>query len=90
MYRIQKQAKSVKKELRNIHVEAQGPGVRVIVSGEQEVISIDIAQDVDRVRLPEILKDCMNRGLKKSQIVSAEKMQGVMGEMGLGGLNKAA
>jgi len=45
MFRLQREAKKVKKELRNIHVEAEAS--------------------------------------KKAQVVSAEKMQGIMGEMGM-------
>ena len=56
---------------------------KVVMSAEQEVISIEIAPEVDRERLPAILKNVLNRVFKKVQIVSAEKMQGVMGEMGL-------
>ncbi len=89
MYRLQKQAKQIKKDLKNIHVEAEGPGVKVVVSGEQEIISITIAPDVDRDRLAGILLDTLNRALKKAQIVSAEKMQGVMGQLGIGGQEAA-
>ncbi|TSC58097.1 MAG: Uncharacterized protein Greene041619_786 [Candidatus Peregrinibacteria bacterium Greene0416_19] len=83
MFRLQREAKRVKKELRNIHVEAEAEGVKVVVSAEQEIISIAIALDVPRERIGPRLMDALNRALKKAQVVSAEKMQGVMGEMGL-------
>jgi len=85
MYRLQKQAKQAKKELKNIHIEAEHRGVSVVVDGEQRVVSIDIASDVPREQIPEFLKDALNRAMGKAQIVAAEKMQGVMGELGLGG-----
>lgn len=69
--------------LKNIHIEAEAPGIKVVVNGEQEIISIDISPDVDREQLSTLLKDALNRALKKAQIVSSEKMQAVMGEMGL-------
>ncbi len=86
-YKLQKEAKRVKKELRHIHVEAEADGVKVVVSGEQEIVSIAIAPEVPRERIPALLTDALNRAMKKSQVVSAEKMQAIMGEMGIGGGN---
>lgn len=82
MFRMQREAKKVKKELKKIHVEAEGRGVKVVVTAEMEVVSIEIAPDAPRETLGREITDCLNRALKKAQIVSAEKMQGVMGEMG--------
>ena len=84
MFRFQREAKKIRKELKNIHVEAEAQGVKVVVTGEQKVHSIEIGPDVPREQAPELLLDALNRALGKAQIVSAEKMQGVMGEMGLG------
>ncbi len=84
MFKLQKQAKKIKKELKNIHVEAEAEGVFVVVNCEQEIISIKIDDDVARDRIPELLKDALNRAMKKAQVVAAEKMQGVMGQMGMG------
>ena len=55
-----------------------------VVDGEQKVVSIEIAADVPREQIPELLKDAFNRAMGKAQIVAAEKMKGVMGELGLG------
>lgn len=91
MFRVQREAKKVKKELKRIHVEAEGRGVKVTVSADMEVVSIDIAPDAPpqalstaegRETLSRELIDALNRAFKKAQVVSAEKMQGVMGEMG--------
>jgi nucleoid-associated protein EbfC len=83
-YKFQKQAKQVQKELKNIHVEAEASGVKVTVSAGMEVISIEIAPEVLREKIPTLLVDALNRAMKKAQVVSAERMQGVMGQMGLG------
>jgi len=64
-------------------VEAEAQGVSVVVNAEQEVLSISIAPEIDRDKIPELLKDALNRALSKAQIVASERMQGVMGEMGL-------
>lgn len=86
MFRIQREAKRIKKELKNIHVEAEAEGVRVVVNGEQEVVEVAIDEHTQREKMPALLKDALNRAMKKAQLVASEKMQGVMGEMGLGGM----
>ncbi len=82
---MQKEAKRAKKALKNIHVEAECNGVKVVVDGEQKVVSIEIKPEVPREKIAEYLIDAFNRALAKSQVVAAEKMQGVMGELGIGG-----
>ncbi len=83
-FKFQKQAKKVQGELKYIHVEAEASGVKVTVSANMEIISIEIAPEVSRERIPALTVDALNRAMKKAQIVSAERMQGVMGQMGLG------
>ncbi len=83
-FTFQRQAKKVQNELKNIHVEAEAQGVKVTVSAAMEIISIDITPDVPREKIPSLTIDAMNRAMKKAQVVSAERMQGIMGEMGLG------
>ena len=80
---MQREAKRIRKELKNIYVEAEAEGVKVVVSAEMEVIEVIIALDVPRERIPDLIKDAMNRAMKKAQVVSAEKMQALMGEMGM-------
>ena len=83
MFKLQRKAKKMKKELKNIHVEAEAGGVKVVVSAEQKVISVEIDPAVDRDQIPDLLIDALNRAFQKAQIVSAERMQEVMGDMGL-------
>ena len=83
MFRMQREAKRVKKELKSIHVEAEASGVTVVMAADQEIVSIQIAPDVPRERIPALLIDAFNRVMKKVQVISSERMQGLMGEMGL-------
>ncbi len=85
MYRLQKEAKRVKQELRNIHVEAEGVGVQVVVSAEQEVVSIKLDPSVPHEKLEGAVADALNRALKKAQVVATEYMKPVMEKMGLSG-----
>ncbi len=83
LYKIQRETKRIKKELKNIHVEAEASGVKVTVNCDQEVVAIEIAPGTPQERLPALLKDALNRALKKAQVVAAERMQGIMQQMGL-------
>ena len=85
MYRLQKEAKKVKKQLRNIHIEAEYRGVTVTVDAELKILSITVAPDVPRDQIAPHAKEALNKAIKKAQVVAAERMQGVMGELGLGG-----
>ena len=83
MYRLQREAKRAKKELRQIHIEAEHRGVLVTVDGEQTVLRIVVDPSVPRENTGEYVKEALNRALKKAQVIAAEKMRGVMGELGL-------
>ena len=87
MYNLQKQAKQIKKELKNIHIEAETDGIVVVIDGEQEVISVTISEEAMKnpKKLQENLVKAFNKAIKKSQQIAAEKMKGVMGGLGLGG-----
>ena len=84
-FRFQREAKKVQKELKNIHVEAEASGVKVVVAATMEVVSVEIGPEVPPARVPALLVDALNRALKKAQVVSADRMQGIMGELGIGG-----
>lgn len=87
LYQLQKQAKEIKKELQNIHIEAEVEGVIVIINGEQEVVSVTIPEEAHQNpnKLQENLVKAFNKAIKKSQQIAAEKMKGVMGGLGLPG-----
>ncbi len=90
MYAFQKQAKQIKKELNNIHIEAEVEGITVIINGEQEVINVNIPAEEhsNPKKLEENLVKAFNKAVKKSQQIAAEKMKGVMGDMGLPNMGK--
>lgn len=87
LYKLQKQAKQIKKELKNIHIEAEVNGVIVIINGEQEVQDVTIPEEMtDRVTIQKNLVEAFNKAIKKSQQIAADKMKDVMGGLGLPGL----
>ena len=89
LYKLQKQAKKIKKELKNIHIEAQEGGVNITLDGEQKVVGVKITMEhygEDTGKLQNDLKEAFNKGTKKAQLIAAEKMKAVMGDMGLPGM----
>ena len=82
MFALQREAKRVKKELKNVHVEAEAQGVRVVVNAEMEVVEVTVDPSTPIDKVGSLFLDAMNRALKKAQIIAAERMQGVMGQMG--------
>jgi len=84
LYKLQKQAKQIKKELKKIHIEAESDGVTVTCTGEQDFVDAKIPEALsgDNKRISKAFIDAANKAVKKSQTIAAEKMKGVMGDMG--------
>lgn len=87
MYKLQKKAKQIKEELKNLHIEAEIDGVKVVMNAEQEVQEVAIAPEMltpeNGVKLQNTLKTVFNKGTKKSQEIAAERMRDMMGDMGM-------
>ncbi len=82
MFKLQREAKRVKKELKNVHVEAEAQGVLVVVSAEMDIVEVTVDPSTPISAVGSLFKDATNRALKKAQLVAAERMQPVMGQMG--------
>ena len=83
IYTLQKQAKEIKEQLKNIHIEADADGVTLTCDGEQQFVEVKGTEQapMDPV-LAHAFLDAANKAIKKSQLVGAEKMKEVMGDMG--------
>jgi DNA-binding protein YbaB len=90
LYKMQKQAKEMKKMLKAIEVEAEEDGVLVVVNASQEIISVEIAEEKLAPRKQKEdrknIMTALQRATKKSQEIAAEKMKPLMGGMGLPGM----
>jgi DNA-binding protein YbaB len=84
LYKLQKQAKQIKSELKNIHIEAESGGVTVTVDGEQLFIEVKVNPEIlsDVKKVEKAFVDASNKAIKKSQLIGAEKMKSVMGDLG--------
>ena len=88
LMKLQHQAKKIKDELANIHIESTEVGCAVVINGEQLVISLAIDHSQYEGNQDQINNDmatAINKAVKKSQTIAAEKMKDIMGGMGLGG-----
>lgn len=88
LYKLQKQAKEIKKKLKNTHIEAEEEGVIVTINGEQEVLSVSISDESmnDKSKLETKITKALNKGVKKAQQIGADLMKDVMGGLNLPGM----
>ena len=91
MMKLQQEAMKVKKELENTLIEAEVDWLVVTVNGEMKVEKTEFETDKlipglnswHKAALEEAITKAVNKWIKKSQEVAAEKMQGVMSAMGM-------
>lgn len=92
LYKMQKQAKQLKQELKNIHIEGENDGVTCVFDGQQNPVSVTIADSAFPDITPHILRKieqsllkALIKTIKKTQEVSAAKMKSIMGDISFGG-----
>jgi len=91
MMKLQQEAMKVKKELENTLIEAEVNWLVVTVNGEMKVEKTEFETDelvpglneAQKEALAKAITEAVNKWVKKSQEVAAEKMQGVMSAMGM-------
>ncbi|MDD2891575.1 MAG: YbaB/EbfC family nucleoid-associated protein [Candidatus Gracilibacteria bacterium] len=86
LMKLQQEASKIQNELSNIHIEAESDGFVVTIDGQMKCIKVEIEDETllgDKARLEKAALEAINKGLKKSQEIAADKMKGVMGNMGL-------
>jgi len=79
--KMRDQAMAIQRQLAAETIEVNENGIRVVMSGDQKLKSLEIDGAANQR-----LVDTLNKALKKSQEVAAKKMQEMSG--GLGGLLK--
>jgi len=92
LYELQKKARQIQKELKNIEVEASSNDgwVTVVFNGEQHLVNIAIAEESlnpeNKRELERDLKNTISQGISRAQAVAAEKMKDVAGGLGIPGM----
>lgn len=92
LYKMQKQAKQLKQELKNIHIEGESDGITCVFDGQQNPVSVAIAENTFPGIEPHLLRKIENailkalvKTIKKTQEVSAAKMKTIMGDINFAG-----
>ncbi len=86
LMKLQQEAMKIKKELENTYIEAEVDGLVITVNGEMKVEKVEFEDTKiigDQTALEKAIMEAVNKWMKKAQEVAAEKMQGVMGQMGM-------
>ena len=86
MMKFQQQAQKIQEELSNTHIEAEVDGVVVTIDGQLKVVSTvieDMSILKDQIKLQKAITESINKGMKKAQEIAAERMKGIMSQMGL-------
>jgi nucleoid-associated protein EbfC len=81
---MQKKMGEIKRELENTNFDiASSDGlVKITMNGTQEIKNVVLEADlkeVDKTSLERAIKDAYNKGLKRSQVIAAEKMKSITG-----------
>lgn len=91
LMKLQQEAMKVKKELENTYIESEVSGLVITVNWEMKVekaefetsILIPGLNEEQKKALEKAIVDSVNKWIKKSQEVAADKMQWVMSKMGM-------
>ncbi len=91
LMKLQQEAMKVKKELENTYIESEVSGLVITVNWEMKIekaefetnVLIPGLNDEQKKALEKAIVDAVNKWVKKSQEVAAEKMQWVMSKMGM-------
>ena len=92
LYELQKKAKAIQKELKDVEVEASSNDgwVTVVFNGEQHLTEIQVSEDAlkpeNKRELEKDLKNTISQAISRAQAVAAEKMKEVAGGLGIPGL----
>lgn len=86
LLKLQQEAQKIQNELSNIHIEAEVDWFVVTIDWQMKVIAVTIENEdllKDKAKLEKAAVEAINKWLKKSQEIAAEKMKWVMGSMWL-------
>jgi DNA-binding protein YbaB len=86
LMKLQQQAQKIQEELSNTHIEAEVDGVVVTIDGQLKVVTTVIEDKSimdDQAKLEKAITESVNKGMKKAQEIAADRMKGVMSQMGL-------
>ncbi|MEA3464169.1 MAG: YbaB/EbfC family nucleoid-associated protein [Patescibacteria group bacterium] len=72
---LRSQAKTMQSALAAETITSEKGGIKVVMNGNMEIISITINENLAKESLEGMLIDCINEAIKKTQRLMAQKMQ---------------
>lgn len=79
---LRSQAKMLQNSLSQESVIVEKGGIKVVMNGNMEVVSLTVNQELSKDSLEGMLTDCINEAIKKTQKVMAQKIQAMGGLQG--------
>lgn len=92
MYQLQKKAKDVQKQLKNLEIEARSTDglVAAVVNGEMKIVEIQISDEMldpaKKTALQIALKDTIGQAMAKAQGESAARLQPILKDFNFPGM----
>ena len=92
LYEIQKKARAVQKELKDIEIEVSSNDgwITAVFNGEQHLTGIQIDEDAlrpeNKREIEKDLKNVVSQGISRAQAIAAEKMKDIAGGLGIPGM----
>lgn len=80
---LRSQAKTMQNALAQETVTEEKNGVKIVLNGNMEVISITLNESLSAAAQAETVKNCFNDALKRAQRLMAKKLQDMGGIPGL-------
>jgi len=80
---LRSQAKTMQNALAQETITEERNGVKVVLNGNMEVMTLTINENLSKNAQEEALKHCFNDALKRTQRIMAKKMQDMGGFPGM-------
>jgi DNA-binding protein YbaB len=80
---LRSQAKTMQSALAQETITEERNGVKVVLNGNMEVMTLTINENLSKNAQEEALKHCFNDALKRTQRIMAKKMQDMGGFPGM-------
>ncbi len=80
---LRSQAKTMQNALSQETITEEKNGVKVVLNGNMEVISLTLNETLSKSSQEDILKNCFNDAIKRAQRLMAKKLQDMGGIPGM-------
>lgn len=70
--------REIQKSLKDEEVEVEKKGVKIVVNGNLDVVSVALNAELEKEEQEKLLKDCFNEAMSKIKISMAQKFQSMI------------